>query len=172
MMPIPKHTATETRTVATGKEIRVRDTEYFTAVSSSNSTGVIKINRLSRRQRLSAHDNSQCRSHFIFMKLSLIVIKEQAIRKGNSEAWRYLLPFFLLVSVCLLSLFRFLGPTATPTPLVCAGNSVRYLVQPGDSCWAIANGHGVSVADLVRLNQGMECSLLKAGSEICVPLSE
>jgi LysM repeat protein len=106
------------------------------------------------------------------MKLTLMVIKEQAIRKGNNEAWRYLLPFFLLVSVFLLALFRFLGRAATPTPLVCAGNSVRYLVNPGDSCWAIANDHGVSVADLVRLNQGVKCSLLQAGSEICVPVSE
>jgi hypothetical protein len=34
MMPIPKHTPTEIRTVATGKEIPVQDTEYFTEVSS------------------------------------------------------------------------------------------------------------------------------------------
>jgi hypothetical protein len=33
-MPTPKHTATETMMVATGKELRVRDTEYFTEVSS------------------------------------------------------------------------------------------------------------------------------------------
>ena len=106
------------------------------------------------------------------MKLTLIIIKEQAIHKSNSEAWRYLLPFFLLVSVFLLVLFRFLGSAAAPTPLVCAGNSVRYLVNSGDSCWAIANDHGMTVTDLLRLNQGMECTLLKAGNEICVPVSE
>jgi hypothetical protein len=45
MMPIPKHIATETRTVATGKGIQVQDTECFTNVSSSDSTDVIKINK-------------------------------------------------------------------------------------------------------------------------------
>jgi LysM repeat protein len=106
------------------------------------------------------------------MKATLIVVKEQAIRKADNEAWRYILPFFLLILVVLFALFRFLGSAAGPTPLVCAENSVRYLVKVGDSCWAIANNHGAKVADLIRLNHGTDCSLLKAGVEICVPVSE
>jgi hypothetical protein len=39
MMPIPKHIATETVTVDTGKELRVRDMEYLTEVSSSRPSG-------------------------------------------------------------------------------------------------------------------------------------
>ena len=93
------------------------------------------------------------------------------MRKGNSAAWRYMLPFFLLVSVFLLALYRFLW-SAAPTPLACAKNSVLYLVKPGDSCWAIANDRGATVADLMKFNQGMDCSLLKAGTEICVPVSK
>lgn len=108
----------------------------------------------------------------MFMKSTLTAIKGQAMRKGDGKAWRYMLPFFLLVSVFLLALYRFLGSAAAPTPVACAENSVRYLVKPGDSCWAIANDRGATVADLMRLNQGMECSLLKAGRVICVPVSE
>jgi hypothetical protein len=37
-MPTPKHTPTEIRMVATGKEIQVCDTGYFTEVSSSYSS--------------------------------------------------------------------------------------------------------------------------------------
>jgi hypothetical protein len=72
--------------------------------------------------------------------------------------------------VVLLALYRLLGSAAsTPLPLVCPENSVRYLVRDGDSCWAIANDRGAEVADLTRLNEGMDCSLLEAGREICVP---
>lgn len=106
------------------------------------------------------------------MRAALIAVKEQAIRKADREAWRYMLPFFLLISVVLFALFRFLGAAGGPTPFVCAENSVRYQVKVGDSCWAIANAHGTEVADLIKLNHGMDCSLLKAGSEICVPASE
>jgi LysM repeat protein len=65
----------------------------------------------------------------------------------------------MLVSVVLFALFRFLGSAAGPTPLVCPEKSVRYPVKVGDSCWAIANSHGMKVADLVRLDYGMDCSL-------------
>lgn len=102
----------------------------------------------------------------------MTIANEEAIRKGDREAWRYMLPFFLLVSVVLFALFRFLGSAAVPTPFICANDSVRYLVKPGDSCWDIANDRGATVADLMRLNQGMDCNLLKAGRDICAPVSE
>jgi hypothetical protein len=102
----------------------------------------------------------------------LITFKEQAIRKGNDAAWRYMLPFFLLVSVVLLLLFRYVGSAAAPTPLLCGDNSVAYLVKAKDSCWAIANDRSATVADLERLNRGIDCSLLRAGIEICVPATK
>ncbi len=85
-----------------------------------------------------------------------------------------MLPFFLLVVVFLLALYRFLGSaeSAVPMPLVCPENSVRYLIKAGDSCWAIANDHGATVADLRRLNQGIDCSSLKAGRDICEPVGK
>lgn len=96
------------------------------------------------------------------------------MRKSESEAWRYMLPFFLLVVVFLLALYRFLGSAESdaPIPLVCPENSVRYLIKAGDSCWAIANDRGATVADLTRLNQDIDCSLLKVGREICAPVGK
>jgi hypothetical protein len=110
----------------------------------------------------------------LFTKPRLTANKEQALRKSESEAWRYMLPFFLLVVVFLLALYRFLGSaeSAAPMPLVCPENSVPYLIKAGDSCWAISNDRGATVADLTRLNQGIDCSLLKAGGDICVPVGK
>ena len=60
-----------------------------------------------------------------------VLRKEQDIQKRKSEDWRYILPFFLIVSVVLLTLFRFLGSGAAPTPLVLKeDNLVR---EPGQS---------------------------------------
>ncbi|PMD20644.1 carbohydrate-binding module family 50 protein [Hyaloscypha hepaticicola] len=106
--------------------------------------------------------------------MPMTIADEQALRKSESEAWRYMLPFFLLVVVFLLALYRFLGlaESTAPMPLVCPENSVRYLIKAGDSCWAIGNDRGATVADLTRLNQGIDCSLLKAGRDICVPVGK
>ncbi|KAN0091693.1 carbohydrate-binding module family 50 protein [Hyaloscypha variabilis] len=97
---------------------------------------------------------------------------ERELRKSYNEAWRYILPFFLLVSVCLLGLYRFLGSASAAQSFACAESSLRYLVKEGDSCWDIAHARGAMVEDLVRLNHGMDCGLLVPGREICVPISE
>lgn len=84
-----------------------------------------------------------------------------------------MLPFFLLVTVVLLALFRFLGfGTGMFTPFGCEEGALPYSVKPGDSCWAIASDRGATVEDLQRLNEGLNCDLLKAGKKICVPVSE
>jgi LysM repeat protein len=132
------------------------DDDLISGTKSSQSEGLVRLTGL----------------HFHLNESNANSSKEQNIRKADNEAWRYILPFFLLVSVLLFALFRFLGSAADPTPYVCPEDSIRYTVKVGDSCWAIANGHSVKVADLMRLNYGMDCSLLKAGREICVPASE
>lgn len=84
-----------------------------------------------------------------------------------------MLPFFLMVLVVLLALYRFLGSTVNAhAPLLCPDHSIRYVVKPGDSCWAITNERGFIVDDLTKLNPGMDCSQLKAGAEICIPVNE
>jgi LysM repeat protein len=119
------------------------DDGLISGMKSSRSEGLVRLTEL----------------HFHLNESTTNSNKEQNIRKADNEAWRYILPFFLLVSVVLFALFRFLGSAASPTPLSCPENSVRYPVKVGDSCWAIANSHGVKVADLMRLNYGMDCSL-------------
>ncbi|KAG4424559.1 hypothetical protein IFR04_002269 [Cadophora malorum] len=101
----------------------------------------------------------------------MTVAAEQEMRRADKAAWRYMLPFFLLVMVVLFSLFKYLGfgTGFLPEPLSCKEGFVSYVVKKGDSCWQIAHDRGAEVADLVRSNEGLKCDLLKAGKEICVP---
>jgi hypothetical protein len=66
----------------------------------------LKLIALSRRQWLSAYDNRQSRYHSIFIKLTLIEIKEQAVRRGKSKVWRPVTLSFHLFSSWLLEKAR------------------------------------------------------------------
>lgn len=104
--------------------------------------------------------------------------QEQEMYEGNREAWRYMLPFFLIMAVFILVVYRFVSagapgaPAPPPAPLECPQGAERIVVSAGESCWAIASARGKTVPDLVALNRGLDCSLLKAGAEICAPLAE
>ncbi|KAJ3300453.1 hypothetical protein HDU76_006085, partial [Blyttiomyces sp. JEL0837] len=58
------------------------------------------------------------------------------------------------------------APSQQPMPVNC-GNS--YTVVSGDSCWAIATNHGISVDQFIGLNSGIECQNLQVGASVCVP---
>ncbi|KAL2065731.1 hypothetical protein VTL71DRAFT_3401 [Oculimacula yallundae] len=98
----------------------------------------------------------------------------QAMRNADQAAWRYMLPFFLLVLVVLLTLFRYLGSGSDvlTSPLSCPEGFTGYFVKRGDSCWQIAHDRGIEVSDLVKSNGGLNCDLLKVGIEICVPVGK
>jgi hypothetical protein len=82
-----------------------------------------------------------------------------------------MLPFFLLVAVFLLGVYRFLANVG-PAPHTCPEGAVSYEVKAGDSCWEIAKLRAITVDALVGLNEGLKCDLLKAGEDICVPLGK
>ncbi|KAG4433977.1 hypothetical protein IFR05_010526 [Cadophora sp. M221] len=100
----------------------------------------------------------------------MTMANQQEMRNADKAAWRYMLPFFLLVLVVLFTLFRYLGfgYEFFPSPLSCREGFASYVVKRGDSCWQIAHDHGMEVSDLVKSNEGLNCDLLKAGREICV----
>ncbi|ULT91658.1 hypothetical protein L3Y34_009354 [Caenorhabditis briggsae] len=45
------------------------------------------------------------------------------------------------------------------------------LVEPGDSCWGIANALGISIENLIALNQGLNCDQLWVGQMLCTQQS-
>ncbi|KAH8120034.1 LysM-domain-containing protein [Phellopilus nigrolimitatus] len=90
---------------------------------------------------------------------------------GGGYAWRQLLPFFLIILVFLLLVFRLVSPSvfkAQPKP--CAEHSRPYTIKSGDTCWEISKDYGTSLESLQSINPAMDCATLKPGQGICVPM--
>ncbi|KAF5134762.1 hypothetical protein E5D57_005399 [Metarhizium anisopliae] len=93
-----------------------------------------------------------------------------------SKSWRVelmpLLNFGVIIGVCLLGLFWYLHYAAsgeeTSRPICVSGTS-SYTVKKDDTCWAIANGRGISVDSILSANEGLDCDMLRVGSIICLP---
>ncbi|KAI0014994.1 carbohydrate-binding module family 50 protein [Xylariomycetidae sp. FL0641] len=47
--------------------------------------------------------------------------------------------------------------------------ATEYLVQPGDTCWAVADQRAVPLEKLITANPGIECSALEVGDLLCIP---
>ncbi|KAK7035997.1 peptidoglycan-binding domain protein [Favolaschia claudopus] len=84
---------------------------------------------------------------------------------GNTNAYRTIFPFFLFIGVVLLLVWRLIfAPALAPPKNPCPPHTTSYLVQPGDSCWAISQTHGCSLDDLKKLNTNVNCDSLMPGS--------
>ncbi|KAG8423403.1 hypothetical protein J3458_000304 [Metarhizium acridum] len=92
------------------------------------------------------------------------------------RSWRTelmpLLNFGVIIGVCLLGLFWYLHYAASgedTSPSICVSGTSPYTVQQDDTCWAIANGRGISVDAILSANEGLDCDMLRVGSIICLP---
>jgi LysM repeat protein/N-acetylmuramoyl-L-alanine amidase len=65
---------------------------------------------------------------------------------------------------------QLLIPTVTPEPSV-PGDYIVYTVQAGDSLWKIANQYGVSVDDIIELNQ-LDTTTLTINQQLLIPNPE
>ncbi|KAF6748425.1 hypothetical protein DFP72DRAFT_916691 [Ephemerocybe angulata] len=84
--------------------------------------------------------------------------------------YRTLFPFFLIIAVVLLLVWRLiLSPAMFPGPSQCPEGTALYYVQPGDSCWAVAKMHGISLEKLQQLNPKVQCDPLIPGTSFCLP---
>ncbi|TFK42134.1 hypothetical protein BDQ12DRAFT_353769 [Crucibulum laeve] len=89
---------------------------------------------------------------------------------GFNADYRSLFPFFLIIAVVLLLIWRLiLSPGLAPTPKWCPEGAVVYTVQPGDNCWEIARIHGCPFERFKELNQKLQCDHLMPGSSVCLP---
>ena len=96
------------------------------------------------------------------------------MKEQNRRAWRYFFPFFLLVGLFLLAVFRVVrggGPAAgAERPVVtCDGSSEPYTIVLGDTCWDVADKFGIEVDALTAANPGLDCQQLVPGHGMCVP---
>ncbi|KAL0934678.1 LysM domain-containing protein [Colletotrichum truncatum] len=90
-------------------------------------------------------------------------------RKNWRQGWQPLLNFFLIIGLFLMLLTWWLYRTPSEELPQCGGQAVPYKISKGDTCWAIAEEHKMSVEDLVKANDGLNCDKLRPGSSICVP---
>lgn len=108
----------------------------------------------------------------------LLPTEQASYRQGVS--WRTdlmpLLNFGLIIGVSLLLFIWYLhkatasASSSESSPLLqCGPGSAPYTVAKGDSCWGIADARGCEVDDILLKNPGLDCDVLRAGSEICVP---
>ncbi|KAF8079240.1 hypothetical protein FPV67DRAFT_1403221 [Lyophyllum atratum] len=90
---------------------------------------------------------------------------------NTNSAYRTLLPFFLIVAVVLLLAWRVLiSPALSTPPSACPKHAKAYWVQPGDTCWEIANKHGSTLEVLREMNSKVDCAALMPGTTICLPV--
>lgn len=88
-----------------------------------------------------------------------------------------LLNFGLLIGLSLLLLFWYLHiaskspetKEAIVTKPSCPPESFLHTIQEGDTCWDLAQDRGITIDDVVKLNDGINCDRLLAGSKCCLP---
>ncbi|KAF4472793.1 peptidoglycan-binding [Fusarium albosuccineum] len=89
---------------------------------------------------------------------------------------RPFLNFIMLVGLCLIGLFWFLSRGSSSEELEpipdCPEGTTAYAVHQGDTCWDIAKKNGLSVDDLVKQNDGLDCDALKVNDRICLPAKD
>ena len=91
----------------------------------------------------------------------------------NSQAYRTIFTFFMIIIVALLLVWRLVGqPMYNETPpevSFCNGDTHAYRVKSGDTCWDIAQANGFSLKKLREANEGLDCDRLTPGEIICLP---
>ena len=90
----------------------------------------------------------------------------------QTSPYRTLFPFFLLIAVILLLIWRVvLSPNLfSPTkPKVCPEGTRSYYVQPGESCWDLATASGWEFERFKEVNPKVGCEPLMPGTSICLP---
>lgn len=96
------------------------------------------------------------------------------VKERNKQAVRMMLPFALLVLVFLFLVFKFLyGGADNDVPQVqCDEGYHKIQIKKGETCWELAEAHGLGVEDLLQLegNEDVDCDRLRIGQDVCVPV--
>jgi len=100
----------------------------------------------------------------------ILALDENGTRYNpRGGAYRTLFPFFLIIAVVLLLVWRLVLLPTRIAPVPCPSTTLSYIVQPGDTCWDIANDHNSSLDKLLIVNPKVNCEKLMPGDRVCVP---
>ncbi|KAI5120839.1 hypothetical protein M0805_007026 [Coniferiporia weirii] len=103
---------------------------------------------------------------------SLPAADSGVLRDRNRDAWRQLLPFFLIIIVFLLLVFRLSPSVLNTRPFSCVEHGRPYTIRSGDTCWSISKEYGTTLDNLRTINPGVDCSALRPGQHLCVPVDD
>jgi len=93
-----------------------------------------------------------------------------ASRIATQNAYRTFFPFFLIIAVFLLLVWRLVvAPDILTGNKKCPEGTALYYIQPGDSCWDVARSHRIDLDRFKSLNPKVNCDLLLPGVAVCLP---
>ncbi|KAI0352277.1 hypothetical protein OH77DRAFT_812219 [Trametes cingulata] len=90
----------------------------------------------------------------------------------SDSAYRMILPFFLIIAVVLLLVFRLVHsstPANPPEAILCPGATEADHIVRGDTCWSLSQARGCTVQDILDANQELNCDALRPGQAVCLP---
>jgi len=91
----------------------------------------------------------------------------------NVGSYRTLFPFFLIVAVVLLLIWRLILSPGLSTPTKkCPEGTASHWIQPGDSCWELSREHGWTLEKFKEINPRVVCDPLMPGTSVCLPPSK
>jgi len=88
----------------------------------------------------------------------------------NMGSYRTLFPFFLIIAVVLLLVWRLIVSPGLSTPTKkCPEGTSSYWAQPGNNCWELSRKNGWSLDKFKEINPTVECDPLMPGTSMCLP---
>jgi len=88
----------------------------------------------------------------------------------NMGSYRTLFPFFLIIAVVLLLIWRLIVSPGLTTPTKkCPEGTSSHWTQPGDNCWELSRQHGWTLEKLKETNPKVVCDPLMPGTSVCLP---
>ncbi|KAG9313857.1 carbohydrate-binding module family 50 protein [Chiua virens] len=84
-------------------------------------------------------------------------------------AYRTLFPFFLIVAVTLLLIWRLAFSPTIAAPAPCPSTTISYIIQPGDTCWDLTRRYNSTLDKFQIVNPKVVCSDLHPGERVCIP---
>ena len=88
----------------------------------------------------------------------------------NMGSYRTLFPFFLIIAVVLLLVWRLIVSPGLSTPTKkCPEGTSSYWAQPGNNCWELSRKNGWSLDKFKEINPTVDCDPLMPGTSICLP---
>lgn len=95
------------------------------------------------------------------------------MRFNVQPSYRSLFPFFLIIAVVLLLIWRLILSPGLSTPVKrCPEGTASYWIQPGESCWELSRKNGWTLDKFKENNPKVVCDPLIPGTSVCLPLEK